>query len=203
MEAPDSLTMQTGMSPGRSSPRTNASVSRPAVPLPMAMASHRCARSSRRSASAASSALRSPVCGKTVSWASTAPCASRQTTLQPVRKPGSMASTRFCPRGAAKSSSRRLAAKTRIASSSAACLVSRRISVSSEAERSLFQPSWMARSTCSAAAVDPRRKRARRTGRASSSGSVTRRPSIPSASPRRMASRRCEGIDDTGSELSK
>ena len=39
MEAPDSLTITTGMEAGRPSVRTNASVSRPAVPLPMAMAS--------------------------------------------------------------------------------------------------------------------------------------------------------------------
>ncbi len=32
------------------------------------------------------------------------PCASRQTTLQPVRKPGSMAITRFCPTGGASRS---------------------------------------------------------------------------------------------------
>lgn len=39
MEAPDSLTMTMGMEAGRPQARTKASVSRPAVPLPMAMAS--------------------------------------------------------------------------------------------------------------------------------------------------------------------
>ncbi|OQB78825.1 MAG: hypothetical protein BWX86_03019 [Verrucomicrobia bacterium ADurb.Bin122] len=39
MEAPDSLTITTGIAGGRPSERTKASVSRPAVPLPMAMAS--------------------------------------------------------------------------------------------------------------------------------------------------------------------
>ena len=54
-----------------------------------------------------------------VSLCSSCPCASRHTVLHPVRKPGSMARIRFCPRGEARSSWRRFSAKTRMASLSA------------------------------------------------------------------------------------
>ena len=64
------------------------------------------------------------------SLCSSLPCRSRQTILQPVRKPGSMASTFLRPSGEDNSSSRRFSENTRMASTSARFLDSIRISTS-------------------------------------------------------------------------
>ena len=92
-------------------------VSRPAVPLPMAMASMpyfstRCSttRLAFKHLPSAAHGDKWRYCAGNCRWRS------RQTTLQPVRKPGSMPSTAFSPRGAASSSWRRFSAKTRMAS---------------------------------------------------------------------------------------
>ena len=105
----------------------NDSVSRLAVPLPIAMASISYCLAMYLIRSAAFSPCCFPPClqksGNIASWCSRLPCASRQTTLHPVRKPGSMPIVRFCPSGAARSSWRRLVAKTFMASLSACSLL--------------------------------------------------------------------------------
>ena len=121
-----------------------------------------------------------------------APCASRQTTLHPVRKPGSMPSTRFCPSGGASRSCRKFSAKTRIASSSAICLLWLANSVSMAGFSRRLNESSTAFATCSDVSWFPRTKRrCRRSKHSSASGEILTRK-MPSASPRRIASRRCE-----------
>ena len=131
-DAPLSSTRTIGMGRGKGMSRKTCSVSRPAVPLPTAMISLPNRSAMSRAARAASAAWRSEPCGKSVSWWRSFPCSSRQTALHPVRNPGSTASTRLRPSGGAKSSSRRLAANTRMASWSARSLSATRISVSSD-----------------------------------------------------------------------
>ncbi|CAM5518347.1 hypothetical protein SVIOM74S_06355 [Streptomyces violarus] len=96
------------------------SVSRDAVPLPMAISSTACSFASRASLAMASSHRLAGTWGWMTSVATTLPVASTTATFTPVRKPGSRPSVARVPAGAASSRSRRLAAKTRTASSSAA-----------------------------------------------------------------------------------
>ncbi len=96
------------------------SVSREAVPLPMAISSTACSFASRASLAIASSHRLAGTCGWITSVATTLPVASTTATFTPVRKPGSRPRVARVPAGAASSRSRRLAANTLTASSSAA-----------------------------------------------------------------------------------
>ena len=64
-----------------------SSVSRPAVPLPMAMTSMRYCSTRSATVVMAWTFFATGGCGKMTVWYSRFPCSSRQTTLQPVRKP--------------------------------------------------------------------------------------------------------------------
>ena len=132
MEAPLSLTNVTTISRGSWSERTKSIVSRPYVPLPMAIASMLNFWQSATILPAASRRSASDCESWTTVSKSSLPWGSRQTILQPVRMPGSIASTALRPSGAAISSSRRLAEKTPIASSPALRNASMRVSTSIE-----------------------------------------------------------------------
>ncbi len=124
--APASLTRTlTGL--GSSCPRTSAtklSVSRPAVPLPMATSSTWCFRIRPARVAAACARSRSDLCGCRVTYSRSFPVRSTAATLHPVRNPGSIPSVGFIPAGLASRSSRRLVSKVRIDSRSAACFFS-------------------------------------------------------------------------------
>lgn len=186
------------------------SVSREAVPLPMAIRSTVCSFASRASLAIASSHRLAGTCGWITSVATTLPVASTTATFTPVRKPGSRPSVARVPAGAASSRSRRLAAKTFTASSSAA--------VRSRSRRSMPRCTRMrvrqAQRTVSRSHLSAGRPRSAIPKRlatiasyddgpsVASSGSRTR-SSTSSFSPRSIASTRCEGRSVNGSAKSK
>lgn len=131
------------------------------------------------------------------------PCESRTTTLQPVRNPGSMAITRFCPSGAERSSCRRFSANTPIASSSAFSLAAASSSVSIDGRMSRLSESATAASIYVRVA-DPGRMNRRQSASVmrSVSASIEMRR-IPSSSPRRMARNRCDEMLRSGDAASK
>ena len=97
----------------------SASVSRLAVPLPIAINCTPCASHNlRRVCSDPSQSLRGS-CGYTVLIATTLPVESTTATFTPVRMPGSSPSTTLLPAGAASIRSRTLSPNTLIATSSA------------------------------------------------------------------------------------
>ncbi len=85
MDAPLSLTMTMTIEAGRPSLRTKASVSRLAVPLPMAIASIWYLSHKARTTRPAWVASRSECVMKSTSWCSSLPWRSSTTVLQPVR----------------------------------------------------------------------------------------------------------------------
>src|SRR6266702_1492696 len=132
-----------------------------------------------------------------VASAFTSPSALSAATLQPVRRPGSMARTGTDPSGAASSSASRFCAKTRMASSSARSLSLRRSSLSSEGRSSRSRASASARSSSWASTGGaPLRTTRARTSAAASSGEIrTRTRRTPSASPpRRLRPRPALGL---------
>ncbi len=188
------------------------SVSRDAVPLPIAISSTACSFASRASLASASSHLLAGTCGWITSVATTLPVASTTATFTPVRKPGSRPSVARVPAGAASSRSRRFAANTFTASSSAA--------VRSRSRRSM--PRWtrmrvrQAQRTVSVSHLSAGRPRSAIPKRwaivpsyeegpgcpEGSSGSRTR-SRTSSFSPRSIARTRCEGSSVKGSAKSK
>ncbi len=186
------------------------SVSREAVPLPMAISSTACSFASRASLAMASSHRLAGTCGWMTSVATTLPVASTTATFTPVRKPGSRPSVARVPAGAASSRSRRFAAKTRTASSSAA--------VRSRSLRSM--PRWTrmrvrhAQRTVSVSHLSAGRPRSAIPNRFATIPSYDDGPSVGSSgsrtrsrtssfSPRSMARTRCEGSSVNGSAKSK
>ncbi len=98
------------------------SVSRLAVPLPIAIKLTPCfSHSLPRMCKEPSQSLRGS-CGNTVAVSTNLPVVSTTATLTPVRMPGSSPSTTRGPAGAASSKSRRLSANTLIATFSASSL---------------------------------------------------------------------------------
>ncbi|RAO44001.1 hypothetical protein ONO86_03664 [Micromonospora noduli] len=151
-----------------------------------------------------------------MSVATTLPVASTTATFTPVRRPGSRPIVGRVPAGAASSRSRRLVAKTRTASSSAAC--------HSRIRRSA--PRWMRirvrhaqrtvsvsqRSAGRPASDTPNRPAMAASYRVGPVGTASASPassdsmvrsSTPSFSPRNIARIRCEGSFGYGSEKSK
>ncbi len=197
-DAPASLTITSftveGIAPLAIALRTNASVSRPAVPLPIAIAAGGCAFTAAASFAVGVRLL----AGVRVDRASPraprpwrrAPrpcsrCAGRGRSRSPARAPSGGASSRLS----------RFCAKTRIASSSAFSFSFRRSSDSSEgsSSRSTDSPTAASSSRASTGAA-PRLTTFARTCAAASSGATsTRTRSTPSASPRSAASTRCDG----------
>ena len=131
------------------------------------------------------------------------PCASRQTILQPVRKPGSMANTRFCPNGGASSSWRRFSTNTRMASSSAFSFVMAANSVSMDGLSKRLYASCTASATWRPHSLLLRTNWRSSLSIHSSSSGLMDTFNIPSDSARRMASRRWEVQRFRGSENSK
>ncbi|CAO0825721.1 hypothetical protein SMICM17S_11968 [Streptomyces microflavus] len=190
------------------------SVSRDAVPLPIAIRSTACSFARCASFASAWSHLLAGTCGWITSVATTLPVASTTATFTPVRKPGSRPRVARVPAGAASSRSRRFEAKTRTASSSAA--------VRSRSRRSMPRCTWIrvrhAQRTVSASHLSPGRPRSPISKRraimfsyvegpglsaaSGSSGSRTRSSTF-SFSPRSIASTRCEGSAVNGSAKSK
>ena len=113
--------------------RTNCSVSRPAVPFPTATASAWYFATIIATAFAASSGFCS---GKMTVLPRYLPVGPSIATLQPVRMPGSMASTAFSPSGAARSRWRRFSANTSTAARSASDFFSSDASISQLGARS-------------------------------------------------------------------
>ena len=95
------------------------SVSRLAVPLPMAIKLTPCFEHSLFNVCKEPSQSRRGSCGYTVAVSISLPVASTTATLTPVRIPGSKPNTTRGPAGAANNKSRRLSAKTLIATFSA------------------------------------------------------------------------------------
>ena len=191
---------------------TSFSVSREAVPLPIATRSTLCV--THRAASAAidpSQSLRGS-CGKMAVVATTAPVLPTTATFTPVRMPGSSPIVTRVPAGAANSRSRRLVPKTRMASSSA---ISRRrcsMSFSSLGCRRAFHARVTAARRKSSAGrcwwVTPANAAMRCSGSPrvapfSSSGSTMDSLRMPSLRPRSSASTRWDGSLLTGSRASK
>ena len=135
-------------------------------------------------------------------WCKRLPCLSSATTLHPVRKPGSMASTAFCPNGEDKSNWRRLSANTAIASSSALCFILARVSFSIEGASRRLKPSATAASIIPLTGEPRLTKRRNSCSSASSPSTVILTRKNPSSSPRIMASKRCDVMRVTGSSHS-
>ena len=95
------------------------SVSRLAVPLPMAIRLTLCLAHRRASVCRLPSQSLRGSCGNTVAVSTSLPVASTTATFTPVRMPGSRPMTDFCPAGAASSRSRRLSPNTLMATFSA------------------------------------------------------------------------------------
>lgn len=188
------------------------SVSRDAVPLPIAIRSTSCAFASRSSVASDWSHLFAGTCGWMTSVATTLPVASTTATFTPVRKPGSSPSVARVPAGAASSRSRRFDAKTRTASSSAA--------VRSRSRRSMPRCTRIlvrqAQRTVSPSHLSPGRPRSATPKRRATMFSYVEGPGVPegssgsrtrsstsSFSPRSIASTRCEGSAVNGSAKSK
>ena len=96
------------------------SVSRLAVPLPMAISCTPCWAHSLASVCRLPSQSRRGSCGYTVAVSTSLPVASTTATFTPVRMPGSRPITALVPAGAASSRSRRLSPNTLMATVSAA-----------------------------------------------------------------------------------
>ena len=202
-EAPSSLTLYILMLSDSPADLMKASVSRPAVPLPMAMASGwYCFTMSLTRVSASLRRLAGGW-GNIASWCSRLPWASRHTTLHPVLKPGSIPITRFGPKGAASSSWRRFIANTLMASSSACSFEIAANSVSMAG----FTRRFRASSTASPTSLEQRDVPFTNIFlilcllSSSSADMLTR--SMPSASPRRIASSLWAGQRRSGSLKSK
>ena len=188
------------------------SVSRLAVPLPMAISCTPCWRHSSASVCSAPSQSRRGSCGYTVFVATSLPVASTTATFTPVRMPGSRPITAFWPAGAASSRSRRLSANTLIATASA--LSRRRVNRSRSVDRLSFTRqvqathlrirssalrAWWLQPRCSA--ILPSASEGLPGSGSTGCTSFTSR--ISSARPRNTASARCEGTRPIGSSYSK
>ncbi len=92
--------------------RTNASASRPPVPLPTAMAAGWWVRTNCAKAALAWASWPSPWLMKMVTVSRYLPVADRAAHLQPVRSPGSTPMTARAPSGEVSSRLRRLSANT-------------------------------------------------------------------------------------------
>ncbi len=189
------------------------SVSREAVPLPIATSSTACSSASFASLAIASSHLLAGTCGWMTSVATVLPVASTTATFTPVRKPGSRPSVARVPAGAASSRSRRFAAKTFTASSSAAVRSRSRRSMPRctrirvrQAQRTVSVSHLSAGRPRSAIpnreATMPSYEEGTEADSAGSSGSRTR-SRTSSFSPRSSARTRCEGSSVNGSAKSK
>ena len=203
MDAPLSFTITVIILPGKSMPFTKRSVSLPAVPFPIAIASIANFLQRFCRAEADSATFFCGSCGKIVSLWSSLPCLSRHITLHPVRKPGSMARMFFCPSGDASNNCLRFFANTCIASSSASFLAFNRISVSMLRLSNRLYASVRASSTCADISFsETRYLRFKRSIAISCGGAMLSRRNC-SFSPLRMASILCEGTEATGSFHSK
>ena len=185
------------------------SVSRDAVPLPIAMSSTWCAAASRASVAMDWSHCRFGSCGKIVPVATGLPVLSSTATLTPVRNPGSRPIVGRVPAGAASSRSRRLAAKTATASSSARC--HSRIHRSTlrctairvrQAQRTVSASQRSAGRLWAAIPARPAIRVSYSLGAPSSPGSMVSSRTC-SFSPRIMARIRCAGSAVNGSSNSK
>ena len=112
--------------------RINCSVSRDAVPLPIAIASILYALTRELIFLIAPFESLLGGCGYMVSLYSNFPCAFKHTTLHPVLKPGSMANMLFSPRGAPNNNCFKFFANTAMAASSALSLAELKISFDKE-----------------------------------------------------------------------
>ena len=183
---------------------TSCSVSRPAVPSPTATASIRYSSTKEASRCIASASRFCGGCGKMVSLCSRLPCPSRHTTLQPVRNPGSIANTRFCPSGAASNNCRRFSANTFIDSSSARALASVNVSPSIDGFNNRLYPSRTAASTKGRTGEGFRLIKIRSScSTAADSSGNTDSLINPSRSARTIASRRWAATRRNGSDQSK
>ncbi len=127
--APASFTLTTS-APAPRAFLAKRSVSRPPVPLPTAMASAPWRFTKAAKSFSARSRWALEPSGYTVVWALNAPSGPRAAHLQPVRMPGSTATTGRAPKGAAIKSCVRFSANTSIAARSARSATSPRVSFS-------------------------------------------------------------------------
>ncbi len=127
----------------------NASVSREAVPLPIATALTLCSWTSPLTILSASSRRSCGGCGYMTAVASSLPVGSTTAIFDPVRKPGSMPNTVLPPTGDCIRRFRRFLANTPVAWSSAFSVSALRVSRSIAGHRSRVYPSSIARSSCS------------------------------------------------------
>ena len=188
------------------------SVSRLAVPLPMAIRLTPCLADSLPSVCSEPSQSLRGSCGNTVAVSTSLPVASTTATFTPVRMPGSRPITTRGPAGAASSRSRRLSANTLMAVFSAPSRrrVNRSRSVDKDSltrqvqathlrsRSSAALPAWL-QPRCSAifpSAIDG-------LPGSGSTGSTSLASSISSVRPRNTASARCDGTRPIGSSYAK
>ena len=186
----------------------NLSVSRLAVPLPIAIRLTPCLAHSLPSVCSEPSQSLRGSCGNTVAVSTSLPVASTTATFTPVRMPGSRPITTRGPAGAASSRSRRLSAKTLIAifSASSRRRLKRSRSVDNESftrhvqathlriRSSAARLAWL-QPRCSAilpSAIDG-------LPASGSTGSTSLASSISNVRPRNTASARCDGTRPIGS----
>mmetsp|Transcript_46593 Transcript_46593/g.118904 ORF Transcript_46593/g.118904 Transcript_46593/m.118904 type:complete len:264 (+) Transcript_46593:148-939(+) len=178
---------------------TNCSVSRDAVPLPMATTSTACLRISAARSEWARRRLSSGAggCGKTAPVSTILPVASTTASLQPVRNAGSTPSTTLPGRGACSRRLDRFLPKTCTALACALVVRSERSSLSIVGLRSRLTPSCAAASTSSQWVLGRGRPRASAAVSASALAAAaqtaatsqsTATLSSPAASPRLIAS---------------
>ena len=190
----------------------SASVSRLAVPLPMAIRLTWCLVHSARNACSAPSQSRRGSWGNTVAVSTSLPVASTTATFTPVRMPGSSPITTRGPAGAASSKSRTLSANTLMATFSASSRSranksrSRvRLSLTRQVQDThLRKKSSAARPWCGTCKRSAKRASAMdgvpALGAASGNSGLTNfRSRTSSARPRKAASARCEGTRASGS----